>query len=101
MQRTPSWMMPVAFIAVVLVIATASLWVIGAIIQKNVGQLDLNSQDLKVRLDELRATLQLLILAAGLFAIAQGAAAFFNAQTFTKQADDAIKRIQEQAAEAE
>jgi hypothetical protein len=75
--------------------------IIGTLTQKHIGAIDLNSQDLKVRLDELRVTLQLLIVSAGLFAIAQGASAFFNAQSFTKQADDAIKRIQEQAREAE
>jgi hypothetical protein len=86
---------------VVLVISIGALLVIAALTQKNIGAIDLNQQDLKVRLDELRATLQLLIVAAGLFAVAQGAAAFFNALTFTKQADDAIKRIQDQAREAE
>jgi hypothetical protein len=33
--------------------------------------------------------------------VVQGAAAYFNAQTFTKQADDALKNIKEQASEVE
>jgi hypothetical protein len=97
----PAWTLPVAFIALVVVLTFAAILIVATITQRNIGAVDLNGQDLKVRLDELRTTLQMLIVAAGLFAIAQSASAFFNAQSFTKQADDAIKRIQEQAREAE
>lgn len=100
-MRRYNWMLPVGFIAAVLVISFSAFWVMSTITQSQVGGVDLNSQDLKVRLDELRWSLQMLILAAGLFAVAQGAAAFFNAQSFSKQAEDAIKRVQEQAREAE
>jgi hypothetical protein len=96
-----SWIFPVTFIAIVLVVSSGAFLVIASLTQKNIGAIDLDHQDLKVRLDELRATLQMLILVAGLFTIAQGAAAFFNALSFTKQADDAIKRIQDLASDAE
>src|SRR5579864_6076488 len=100
-MRIRSWIFPIAFIAVVLVVTIGALIVIEAVTEKNIGAIDLNHPDLKLRLDELRWTLQLLIVAAGLFAIAQGAAAFFNALTFTKQADDAIKRIEDLRRDAE
>lgn len=48
----------------------------------------------KQRLDDIRATLQLLVIAAGLFAATQAGFAFLNAAAFTKQAEDAVKRIE-------
>lgn len=100
-MRFRTWILPILFILVALVLSGGAFLVILSLTQKTIGSIDLNSQDLKVRLDELRATLQLLIVVAGLFTVAQGAAAFFNAMTFTKQADDAIKRIQDQTRDAE
>jgi hypothetical protein len=61
----------------------------------------LSPEELKARLDDLKWLLTLLIGVAAIFAIAQSAAAFFNAQTFTKQSEDALKRIQEAARDAE
>ncbi len=58
-------------------------------------------KDLQRKTDDLRWILTVILGAAGLFTIAQGAAAFFTAQTFVKQADDAIKRVQEVALDAE
>lgn len=58
-------------------------------------------KDLQRKIDELKWILGVILGAAGLFTIAQGAAAFFTAQTFVKQADDAVKRVQEIAADAE
>jgi len=53
------------------------------------------AEDLKAHLDELKFVLGLIVTAAGLFAVAQAAAAWFSSQTFTKQAEDALKRISE------
>jgi len=58
-------------------------------------------KDLQHKIDDLKWILTLILGAAGLFVIAQGAAAFFTAQTFVKQADDAVKRVQEIALDAE
>lgn len=96
-----SVVLAVVFIAVVLVLSIGSLFVIWSITAKNIGPIDLDHLDLKTRLDELRGTLQTLIVVAGLFALAQAAAAAFNAGNFTKQAEDAIKRISDQARDAE
>jgi len=100
MRRRP-WIFPVTFIVVVLVLTIGTLFVIWAITENNLGPINLKVPDLNSRLDELRSTIQFLIVAAGLFALAQGAASFFSAVSFTKQADDAIKRINDKARDAE
>ena len=56
-------------------------------------------KDLGHKIDDQRWILGLILGAAGLFAIVQGAAAFFTAQTFVRQADDALKRVQEVTAD--
>ena len=65
------------------------------------GANDGGVQDLQHKVDELKWVLTVLLGAAGLFTIAQGAAAFFTAQTFVKQAEDAVKRVQDVASDAE
>lgn len=45
-------------------------------------------------LEEIRWTLQVVVIAAGLFAGAQAGFSYLNAQAFTKQAEDAVKRIE-------
>jgi len=62
-------------------------------LNQNSGQL-LTQEALKSRLDDLKWILGLIITAAGLFAVAQAASSYFNAQAFTKQAEDSIKRIE-------
>lgn len=61
----------------------------------------LTVEELKTRLDDLKWLLTLLIGAAGLFVIMQAAAAFFNAQSFTKQSEEAIKRLNDMAADVQ
>ncbi|MBI3473024.1 MAG: hypothetical protein HY013_16835 [Candidatus Solibacter usitatus] len=56
--------------------------------------------EVNAKVDSLKWNLTLILAAAGLFTVAQSAAAFFSAQTFVRQADDAIKRVQEIAADA-
>ncbi len=53
-----------------------------------------NPDQLRVRLDEIRWSLQIVVVAAGLFAAAQAGFSYLNAQAFTKQAEDAVKRIE-------
>src|SRR5437879_687281 len=48
---------------------------------------------LKSRVDEMKWTLTIIMAVAGLFSIAQAAAAYFSSQTFTKQAEDSMKKI--------
>jgi tetratricopeptide (TPR) repeat protein len=57
-------------------------------------------EDLKARIDALKWTLTIILGAAGVFTIVQGASAFFSAQTFVKQADDTLKRVQDLATDA-
>jgi hypothetical protein len=52
----------------------------------------------KARMDELRWMLTIIGSLAAFFAIAQSAAAYFSAQSYTKSADEAIDRIQNQEA---
>lgn len=61
----------------------------------------LTADDLKTRLDDIKWLLTLIVAVAGFFAVAQGAAAFFSAQTFTKQAEDAVKKIEKLAEDTE
>jgi hypothetical protein len=65
------------------------------------SDIDDHVKDLQHKVDDLKWILTMILGAAGLFTIAQGAAAFFTAQAFVKQADDAVKRVQEVAADAE
>jgi hypothetical protein len=53
------------------------------------------SDELKERIDELKWILALIVTAAGLFTLAQGVAAGFSAQSFTKQAEDLLSRLRE------
>lgn len=53
------------------------------------------ADELKNRIDELKWILALIVTAAGLFTLAQGVAAGFSAQSFTKQADDLVGRLNE------
>lgn len=53
---------------------------------------------MKARMDELRWMLTIIGSLAAFFAIAQGAAAYFSAQNYTKSADEAIARIDKQEA---
>jgi tetratricopeptide (TPR) repeat protein len=53
-----------------------------------------NPQYLQWRLDEIRWSLQIVVIAAGLFASAQAGFSYFSAQAFTKQAEDTVKRIE-------
>jgi len=53
----------------------------------------LTAEELKSRVDDLKWTLGLIVTAGGLFAIAQGAAAWFSSQTFNRQAEDMLNRI--------
>jgi hypothetical protein len=61
----------------------------------------LTAEEIKSRLDDLKWLLTVIVFSAGIFAVAQSGAAYFNAQTFTKQADEAIARIQELAKKTE
>jgi hypothetical protein len=65
------------------------------------SDIDDRVKDLRGKIDDLKWILTMILGAAGLFTIAQGAVAFFTAQTFVKQADDAVKRVQEVAIDAE
>src|SRR5260370_41656104 len=47
----------------------------------------------KPRIDELKWLLTIIATIGGFFAIAQGAAAWFSAQVYTKQADEGLKAI--------
>jgi len=53
------------------------------------------ADELKNRIDELRWILALIVTAAGLFTLAQGVAAGFSAQSFVKQAEDLVGRLNE------
>ncbi len=57
--------------------------------------------ELERRAGWLQWNLTLILTAAALFTIAQGAFAYFNAQGFVKQADEAVKRIEELAKEVQ
>ena len=49
--------------------------------------------ELKDRLDEIKWTLGLIVITAGLFTLAQGVAAGFSAQSFTRQAEDTLSDL--------
>jgi tetratricopeptide (TPR) repeat protein len=52
-----------------------------------------SADELKNRVDELKWILALIVTAAGLFTLAQGVAAGFSAQSFTKLGDDIVARL--------
>lgn len=58
-------------------------------------------EELKSREEELRWVLELILAFAGAFAIAQAAAAWFSSETFTKQAEDSLKKISDVEKEVE
>jgi hypothetical protein len=66
-----------------------------------VAGVPLTAEELKTRLDDLKWLLTVIISVASLFAILQAAASFFNAQAFSKQADESIGRIEKLAKETE
>ncbi len=59
------------------------------------AELKERSDELKNRMDELKWILALIVTAAGFFTLAQGVAAGFSAQSFTKQAEDLLGRLKE------
>jgi hypothetical protein len=106
--RVLARLLPICLICVVLVATYGGIRKIESLSdasQKSAGTpataTPLTLEELKARLDDLKWILGLIVTAAGLFAVAQAAAAFFNAQTFTKQSEDAIKRIQDLEKDAE
>lgn len=87
---------PVVFILfVVSVTLYGLLSVRSLVVHAQGGSQALTAEDLKARVDDLKWALGLIVTAAGLFAIAQGAAAWFSSQTFNRQAGDALSRISE------
>ena len=81
---------PFLFVAFV---AAASLYGLQAVGRVAGAMGQPNPEQLRV-LEEIRWTLQVVVIAAGLFAGAQGGFTYFSAQAFTKQAEDAVKRIE-------
>jgi hypothetical protein len=89
-------LIPLAFIVFVVaetLHGLSDVWIINAHAQGPAPTL--TAEDIKSKLDDLKYTLNLIVTAAGFFAVAQAAAAWFSSQTFTKQAEDALKRIAE------
>ena len=87
---------PVVFILVVVSVTFYGLLnVRSLVVHAQGGTKALTAEELKARVDDLKWVLGLIVTAAGLFAIAQGAAAWFSSQTFTRQAEDALNRISE------
>src|SRR5229473_5769946 len=83
----------VSFVVVLTYFGFKNILLTPSNLNQNSGQL-LTQEALKSRLDDLKWILGLIITAAGLFAVAQAASSYFNAQAFTKQAEDSIKRIE-------
>ena len=54
----------------------------------------LTAAELKDRIDELKWILGLIVTTAGLFTVAQGIAAGFNAQNFNKQAENSLTQLE-------
>jgi hypothetical protein len=61
----------------------------------------LSAEELKSRLDDLKWLLTVIISVASLFAILQSAASYFNALSFSKQANDGVAYIEKVAKDAE
>ncbi|MBC8167594.1 MAG: hypothetical protein H7Y20_17210 [Bryobacteraceae bacterium] len=96
MPRTPavgllSRIWPLLFVAFAV---AASLYGLQAVSGIANSPAQPNPDQLRLRLDEIRWTLQIVVVAAGLFAAAQAGFSYFNAQAFSKQAEDAVKRIE-------
>jgi hypothetical protein len=91
-----SWLLPLCLISAIVVATYFGLRKVEIITSNAIphsGQ-TLTPEELKASLDDLKWILGLIITAAGLFTVAQAANSFFNAQAFTKQAEDSIKRIE-------
>lgn len=93
----PRWL-PWLFIGVILVLVYFGVSDLVVMAADTKGSATLSAAELKDRIDELKWILGLIVTAAGLFTLAQGVAAGFAAQSFTKQAEDTLARLKEHEA---
>jgi len=94
-KRLPNFF-PLIFIVVVLSLTVFGVWNVYILAVEAAGQAPatpLTAEDLKAKVDELKWILGLIVTAAGLFTIAQAAAAWFSSQAFAKQAEETLKRV--------
>jgi tetratricopeptide (TPR) repeat protein len=88
-------LLPLLFIGIILVLVYLGVSDLVVMAADAKGSATLNAAELKDRIDELKWILGLIVTAAGLFTLAQGVAAGFAAQSFTKQAEDLLARLRE------
>jgi hypothetical protein len=89
-------LIPVVFILFVLSVTLYGLLNIRSlVVHAEGGSQAFTAEELKARMDDLKWALGLIVTAAGLFAIAQGAAAWFSSQTFNREAENSLNRISE------
>lgn len=89
-------LLPIIFIITVLGLTVYGLWIVRELAVNAAHPAPaspMTTDDLKARIEELKWILALIVTAAGLFTIAQAAAAWFSSQTFSKQAEDTLKRV--------
>jgi uncharacterized membrane-anchored protein YhcB (DUF1043 family) len=96
-RNLPKWI-PLLFIGVILVLVYFGISNIVVLAADAKGSVTLSAAELKDRVDELKWILGLIVTAAGLFTLAQGIAAGFAAQSFTKQAEDTVSRLKDHEA---
>jgi tetratricopeptide (TPR) repeat protein len=92
-RAVPKWL-PWTFFGVILILAYFGIADIHALAAKSSTDATLTAAELKDRIDELKWTLGLILVTAGLFTLAQGIATGFSAQSFTKQAEDDLAHIE-------
>lgn len=96
-RNLPRWL-PWLFIGVILVLVYFGVSDLVVMAADAKDSATLSAAELKDRIDELKWILGLIVTAAGLFTLAQGVAAGFAAQSFTKQAEDTLGRLKEHEA---
>lgn len=97
--RALSAWLPWLFIGVILVLVYYGLADVRVMAADAAGTATLTAAELKDRIDELKWILGLIVTTAGLFTIAQGIAAGFNAQNFTRQAESSVAQLSKMEAD--
>ncbi len=82
--------LPRIFIATLILFVCFGLRTVYVLAADASADAPLTASELKDRLDEIKWTLGLIVITAGLFTLAQGVAAGFSAQSFTRQAEDTL-----------
>jgi hypothetical protein len=89
--------LPWLFIGIILILVYFGVKDIVVMAADAQGSATLTAAELKDRVDELKWILTLIVTTAGLFTVAQGIAAGFNAQNFTKQAESTLSELEKKA----